>query len=185
LPTFLASVRDLCLFRRGPEDMPYSPVLLVALLVAYGLLEAGFNLHEGTPAALVADSLVGDLAIVGTLFLLLRGRDRAERFVQTMTALAAVDLLFDAASVLLMLPLPLQAWRRQWLAGPVHIVPTGNQALLVLAIVVLCIWQLCVCINILRRALELSVAGCVLILLLLGCVNLVVVTLGAGVLGVT
>lgn len=186
LHEFLASVRDICLFRRGPENMPYSPRLLVALLVACGALQVAFNLHDGIKPALIAGAFVGGLAMIWLVFLLLRGASKSERFVQTTSALAAVYLLFGLAKNLLTLLLPVKAWQQQMMADPTHLPEvTGHQAPVMFAIAALVIWQFCAWVGVLRRALEIPVAGGVLVFLLLVFVNLIVAALVAGVIGVS
>lgn len=165
--------------------MPYSPPLLIALLVVCGALQTGFNLHDGVEPALVAGSILGGLAMIGAVFLLLRGRDKSERFVQTTTALATVYLLFDAVTNLLTLLLPMKELREQLLSHPGHAPSlTGVQALVLLLIVALGIWQLCIWIGTLRRALEIPLAGGVLVFLLLVFINLIVAAVVAAVIGV-
>ncbi|HEX5961200.1 MAG TPA: hypothetical protein VFY97_08135 [Rhodanobacteraceae bacterium] len=185
MPAFLASLADLCRFRGGPEDLPYAPRLLVALLVACGVLQALFNLHQGASPALAAAALPGGLAALGMLFLLLRGRGKVERFVQTATSLTAVYLLFGIVTDALALLLPLQAWREQLLAHPEQPPAfTGQQILVLLVIFALGIWQLCIWIRILRRSLDASLAGAILVFLLLLIVDWVVVRLAAAAVGV-
>lgn len=182
---FLASLRDICLFRRGPEDMPYWPPLLIALLLACGVLQVGFNLHDGAKPALVAGSVIGGLAVIGAVFLLLRGRGKSERFVQTMTALAVVYLLFDVVTNLLTLLLPLKKLQEQLLSQPSHLPSlTGSQTLVMMVIAALGIWQLCVWISTLCRALEIPLAGGVLVFLVLVFVNLIFTVVVASVIGV-
>lgn len=165
--------------------MPYSPRLLIALLIACGVLQVGFNLHDGLAPALVAGSIIGGLAIVNTVFLLLRARGKSERFVQTMTTLAVVYLLFDIVTNLLTLLLPMQELREQWLAHPGHVPSlTGSQTLVLLVIAALGVWQLCVWIGTLRRALEIPLAGGVLVFLLLVFVNLIVTAAVVSLIGV-
>ena len=185
LREFFASLRDTCLFRRGPEDMPYAPWLLTALLVACAGMQVAFGLHDGIQRALIAGAIVGGLAMVWLVFLLLRGAGKPERFVQTTTALAAAYLLFGLAKSLLALLLPVKAWQEQMMAEPGHLpVVTGNQAPVMFAVAALVIWQFCVWVGILRRALEIPVAGGVLVFLLLLFVNVIVAALTAGVIGV-
>lgn len=185
LPGFLASVRDLCLFRGGPEDMPYSPRLLVALLVACGVLQVVFSIHDGIKPALAAAALVGSLAIVATVFLLLRGRGKSERFVQTLMALAVVYLLYDIVANLLALLLPMEELRKQLLSQPPRLPSlTGVQTLVMAVIAALGIWQLCIWIGTLRRSLEISVAGGVLVFLLLVFVNFIATAVAVGAIGV-
>ncbi|MGH8124469.1 MAG: hypothetical protein ACREPK_01285 [Rhodanobacteraceae bacterium] len=184
MPGFFASLRDTCRFRRGPEDMPYSPLLLIALLVGCAAMQVGFNLDDGARPALAASSIIGGLAAIGVVSLLLRGRGKPERFVQTTTSLAAVYLLFGLVNNLLTLLLPLKALREQLMSHPAHMPAlTGTQTLVVFVIAALEIWQLCVWIGTLRRALDVTVAGGVLVFLLLVLVNLTVTVVIASVAG--
>jgi len=176
LIAFLASFRDLCLFRRGPEDMPYAPWLLVALLIVAAIAEAAFDLHGGVRAGVVAAASIGTLATLAALLGLLRWRGRPERFVQTALALVASSLLFE----LIAMPLTLVIGHP---VSPADI--RGGQVLATLAVLVLAIWQVCISVNVLRRALDIPVAGGVLALLLLGFVDLFVTALGTAALGIT
>ncbi|TAN06926.1 MAG: hypothetical protein EPN36_03145 [Rhodanobacteraceae bacterium] len=184
MPAFLASLVDLCRFRRGPEDMPYAPPLLIGLLVACCVLQVLFNLHQGANPRLMAAALLAGLAAIGMLFLLLRGRGKSARFVQTLTALAAVYLLFGIVTDGLALALPLKAWREKLLAHPEQLpVIAGNQILIVLVIVALGVWQLCISIHVLRRALDTPLAGAILAFLLLFIVDWIAASLLTAALG--
>lgn len=185
LGALLASLRDICLFRRGPDDLPYTPRLLVALLVGCGVIQALMGVHEGAQGGVLAGAAVGGLAAIAMVWLLLRNHGKAERFVQTATALAATYLVFGVARWLLGQPLPLKAWREELLAQPPHLPEVvGVQAVLVFATAVIEIWQVLVWIGIVRRSLEVSLAGSVLVFLLLLMVNLVVAALVASAAGV-
>lgn len=178
-------MRDLCLFRRGPEDMPYAPALLVALLLGCVLVMVGLGLHDGKPPAVIAGAIAGGLVQLGLVFLMLRGRGLRARFVQAATALAVVTLLFDLVAGTLSLLLPVKAWREQFLANPSQIPqPAGSQATLALLVVLLSLWQLCVWVSILRRSLEIPLAGSILVVMGLFFAYAVVVVLAASLAGV-
>lgn len=184
LTGFLASFRDLCLFRRGPEDIPYAPRVLVALVVLCVAMQVGFNLHAGVKPGVATGIVIGSLAALGMVWVMLRGREKPERFVQTATALTAVYLVFELAQDLLTLRLPVEQWREQLTATPRQLPElTGSQELMAFAVVALGIWQLCIWISCLRRSLEISIAGGVLVFLLLVFVYMIVAVLAAGVLG--
>ncbi len=173
---FLASFRDLCLFRRGPEDMPYAPRLLAALLVASIVVQTAFDIHFGAGPAIVVAVAAGWLAMLALLHLLLRGRGMPERFVQAATALVAVKLVLDVIVYPLALSLPL----RQILAHPTSPASlTGFQGFALVAVGALGVWQLCVWTSIYRRSLGLSLPAAILVLLLTLFVNWLV----AGVFG--
>lgn len=179
LHPFFTSLRDICRFRRGPEDMPYSPRLLIGLLVACAAVQLAFDLHNGVTPGMAGAALVGGLVVVGMLFVLLRGRGKPERFVQTATAFTAVKLLFDIVVYPLALLLPLKQILTRF--DPADL--SGSQTLVMLAIAVLGIWELCVWIGLLRRSLDIPVAGGVLVFLLLFFVNSIVLGIGAGLTG--
>jgi hypothetical protein len=184
LPPFFAVLLGVCRFRRGPEDMPYSPPLLIALLVACGALQAYFNVYNGAAPGVAAAVVVGGLGLIGAVYLLLRGRGKSLRFVQTMTALAAAYLVFGVVVDALISGLSLAALSKQVLEHPDHPPAlTTLQTLMIPAVVALVIWQFCVFVGILRRALEIPVVGAVLVLLLLFLVDWFVASLVASAMG--
>jgi hypothetical protein len=166
---FLASLFDLCRFQRGPEDMPYAPRLLVALLAGCVAVQSAFELHYGAKPVIVVAVAAGWLAVLGLLRILLRGRGKPERFMQTATALASVTLLFDIVVYPLALLLPLQQILAHQAAAELTL--SGAQTLAMFAIAALGVWELCVWVATLRRSLELTLAGAVLMFLLLLIVN--------------
>lgn len=89
-----AQVRDLCLLRGDPQDLPFSPGLLVALLVAGTALDVVVgNALDGDGNAL-ARSLLSSLVVFGLCWVALAMRDLRNRFVQTAAALAATGIAF-------------------------------------------------------------------------------------------
>lgn len=184
LPSFFAVLLGICRFRRGPEDMPYSPPLLVALLVACAALQVFFNVYNGAAPGVAVAILIGGVALIGALYLLLRGREKSLRFVQAMTALAAAYLLFGVVIDALISWLSLAALSKQVLEHPDHPPAlTALQTLMIPGVVALVIWQFCVFVGILRRALEIPVVGAVLVLLLLFLVDWFVASLVASAMG--
>ena len=185
LPSFFAVLLDICRFRRGPEDMPYSPPLLVVLLIGCGALQFGFNVYNGAAPGVAGALLVGGVAFFGALYLLLRGRGQSLRFVQTMTALASVYLLFGVVIDAVISGFSLAALSEEVLKHPGHPPElTPLQALVIPGVVALVIWQFCVLVGIVRRALERPVAGAVLVFLLLFLVDWFVASLVASATGV-
>lgn len=161
--------------------MPYSPRLLVALLVASAGLAAFFDLRlRGAPAATVVASVLGTLATLLVLFELLRLRGKRERFVQTAVALTATSFVFELVAMPLLLVVPMPAPGAEALK-PEDV--TGGQMLAAFALLLVAIWQVCVLVGILRRAMDIPVVGGVLVLLTLACTNLVVAGLGSWLIG--
>lgn len=175
-----AGIRDLCLFRSGPQDMPYSPRVLIMLLIIGAIAEAAFDLPRGIPVAMVIGADAGTLIALAALHAMLRWRQKPERFVQSALALVVTSLLFE----LIVLPLIL-------LGGLPTVLPTQHlalsvpQTLTLLAVFVLVVWQAGIAANILRQALQVPFAGGVLALLLIGFADLFASAIVAVMLGVT
>ena len=140
----LALVGDLLLLRRGPQDVPYSPTLLLLALLPYALLSsvlAGFALPAGH-ALLYGPAEAALLTALVYAALLLRRR--LARYVQTLTALLLTGVAFNAVSV------PLTALAR----------PQNGLGLIILLLVG---WSFAVSVHILRHALDIPVPGSVLV----------------------
>jgi hypothetical protein len=172
----LARVRDLCLFRAGPQDLPYSPGTVIALLVVGAVLEAIFDTRQGSGATVIVAANLATLATLGVLRAMLRWRGKPERFVQTALALLASGLLCE----LIVLPLVLYFGHP---ADPANM--AGPKLLAGFVAMVLLIWQTCVSVRILRMAMEIPLPGAVLALFALGFVDIVATVLFAAALGAT
>jgi len=138
---------DLCLLRRGPEDLPYSPALtrlLVAALVAVELAYAVLlGIEQPLPRVLLSLTL-----LVGVPWLLLSLRSRLPRYAQTVAALAGSGALF----ALLFLPLALIA---SGMPEPVADArPEPRQILLGWITLLLLGWKLMINAHIYGRALD-------------------------------
>ena len=140
----LALVSDLLRLRRGPQDVPYSPTLLLLALVPYALLGsalAGFAI-PGERALLYGPAEATLLA--GLVYVALALRRQPARYVQTLTALVLAGVAFNVLS------LPLTALAR----------PDNGLGLLILLLVG---WSFAVSVHILRQALDIPVPGSVLV----------------------
>lgn len=143
----LKQLVEICLLRRGPQDLPYSIPLtrgLVAVGVGLDLIYAALlDLPQPLPRILLSLAL-----LLALPWLLLNLRQRRERYVQTLAALAGTSLLFTVV----FLPLALFA------AGLPPIVPdvapTPGQLLFGWLTLGLVGWKLAVNGHILRQALD-------------------------------
>jgi hypothetical protein len=142
----LTALRGLCLLRIGPQDLPYSPGLFGALVVANVLLDALVGALLGKLGEALTASLLTAAVTLGFVYLLLRINSRAARFVQTGTALAAAALVFSVLAV------PAQVALTPMPTDPAALAP--SQALALLGVVALGAWSLAVSAHILRNALE-------------------------------
>lgn len=142
-----ARVLGLCLLRGGPQDLPFSPALLVALLVASITLDAGIGNTLAVDARALERALLSTLVILGLCWATLALRDQRHRFVQTATAIIATGIVFTLlqATILLVLGNPP-------VAAP-HLTPA--QALVAWLLLAVFLWQLTVTAHIVRHATEL------------------------------
>lgn len=109
MAALLRQLFELCLLRRGPQDLPYSPQAVLGFALALVLVQM-------TVARLVVDPPLTTLAgralitlglVLATPAWLLRLRGMANRTAQTQLAMAGAGLLFTLAMVpvgLVMLP---------------------------------------------------------------------------------
>ncbi len=135
---------DICLFRKGPQDIPASAVLLKLCLLAYGA--SGFLvLLLGAPAPVALLQVLLDLVLLAGLLhlILLLGR-HPSRFEQTLTALTGAGALIG------LLALPLMHWI-------VRQGPGGDTTLPWLLMLGLMVWSVAIIAHILRHALGTTV----------------------------
>jgi hypothetical protein len=95
---------DICLFKRGPQDVPASPVLLGLVVLVY--LGVGFVLLslEGQWSDAIMQVLVELSILLGFVWVNLRFMGFQARFVQTAAAMTGCDALISSFAV------PLLSW---------------------------------------------------------------------------
>lgn len=132
---------DICLFRKGPQDVPASAALLKVCALAYAL--SGFVvLRLSTPTSIAIPQVLLDLALLaGLLYLVLSLRRYPQRFGQTLSALTGVGVLMA------LLALPLMVWIVQ--QGP-----DGDTVLPSMLLLGLMGWSIAIMAHILRHALN-------------------------------
>ena len=154
---FVRLVIDVCRMRRGPQDIPYSPTLLIALLVASTVLDVVVG---GLLGATVGESLFRALLfsviLLGFTALALGMRHRRGRFVQAVSAMVACGLAIS----LLQAPLALLIGSGRAAAGETTVVLAASALhyLLVVGLFAASAWQLLIFANILRAALQIAFA---------------------------
>lgn len=178
MSSVVAIFRDILLLRRGPQDLPYSPRLLLGLAavsVLVPLLQtpviAGLEIPFGTA---LLGSVFGVLFLLGVLRLILRLRGFANRFVQTACAFLGTDLIFTAIN------LPLQ-----WLYGTPPQLPgaatesplTEIQVLVTVLSLPLRVWAILVWAHIFRHSLAVSLGRGIAIVLGLGIIVVLLASL--------
>jgi hypothetical protein len=144
---------DICLFKKGPQDVPASRLLFGLALAAYWVVGiALLSLHSDWLEA-VGQAVTESLLLLVFCWVLLRLTNRLSRLLQTTTALLATDALISLPGALLL------SW---WLARP-------DAAGLQFGLVALTIWHLAVISQVLRLAVSRPLAfGVVLALTYVG-----------------
>lgn len=155
----LHCLRQICLFRAGPQDLPYSTTLATRLSVALvGLGVAGMVL-QGTDSGRIPLRVVMIIAfLLLPAWLLLRWRGLSPRYVQTLTAIAGVGVLYNV----LALPLVVSLASRQDAIGT-----DPGLALVSWLLLALTLWRLLVSAHIWRHALSLPLSAGAIIALAL------------------
>ncbi len=148
-PGLPGQVLELCRLRGGPQDLPWSPLLLAGLFVAATALDVMVGDLLDRDGNALARSLLSSLVILGLCWIALAVRNFRNRFVQTATAIIATGIVFTLLQGALL-----------WLGG----VPpatgsaplTSTQALVAWALFAIFLWQVAVTAHIVRHAVELG-----------------------------
>ncbi|MBL8297249.1 MAG: hypothetical protein JNN30_02770 [Rhodanobacteraceae bacterium] len=159
MPSLVAILRDILLVRRGPQDLPYSPLLLAvaALASLAGSYWATVLLLPQQPDVLLHVS-AALLLQLGSYYLLLNAFQRKARFVQTSLANLLVDVAFTLA-ILPLLPIFEPMTRR----GATPDTVTAAAAFASLLFIAFGIWRVVVAAHILRQALDVRLLPALLI----------------------
>lgn len=150
-----ALFRDVLMLRRGPQDLPHSPVLLAALCVVsvvVDLVLASFLLDGPVPFTRALFSL---LLLIALPALALSMAGLAPRLVQTATALVGTGIVFS------LLALPVVAGVGELPSDPSELTP--SQQLFGLISIVLLAYQVAVKGHILRHAMDVPLRAGVLL----------------------
>ena len=133
---------QICLLRRGPQDLPTSGILLAIALIAHTVMSILLsNVFLGAASALLSGLLETVLlvALTGTLLYVQR---RNARLIQTLTALAGTG------AIITVIALPISGW----LHGADR--AAGEGVFVVLLWLILTVWSLAVAGHIFRHALS-------------------------------
>ena len=135
---------DICLFRKGPQDVPAGMALLKLCLLGYGL-SGLMVLLLNTPAPVAILQILLDLVLLaGLLHLALLARRHSRRFEQTLSALTGTGTLMG------LLALPVMFWI-------ISQGPDGDVQWPSLLLLALMAWSVAIMAHILRHALDIPV----------------------------
>ncbi len=135
---------DICLFRKGPQDVPASTALLKICLLIYALSGFVVLLLSTSASVAILQVLLDLLLLIGLLHLALLLRRHPRRFEQTLIALAGVGTLAG------LLALPLMFWIVQQGANGDIVLPSF------LMLVLMC-WSISIMAHILRHSLDIPI----------------------------
>ena len=100
MPPFFYLIRDICLLRRGPQDLPYSVPLLLSVAAGCVLLQLGVAIaRDASLSGVLAGAILWLMFTLGALNLVLTLRSLRNRFVQAATALLGCALAFTLLSL--------------------------------------------------------------------------------------
>jgi len=144
---------DICLFKRGPQDVPASRLLFGLALVAYWIVGIALLSLQSDWLEAVGQAVTESLLLLAFCWVLLWVTNRLSRLLQTATALLATDALISLPGALLL------SW---WLSRP-------DAPGLQFGLVALTVWHLAVISQVLRLAVSRPLAfGVVLALTYVG-----------------
>jgi hypothetical protein len=146
---------QIALLRRGPQDVPASTVLLVATIAAYFVVNLFLSTVLPPPSGPWLQILIADVLFTMAWYaLLLRLMNKAERFLQTTTAVFGYQAILSPLSI-----------AAGWLIGQFREntlwqLPVGLLFVLVFA------WSVAANSQVLKSALEWSMPACVALVIL-------------------
>jgi hypothetical protein len=159
MPPFFELIRDICLLRRGPQDLPYAPQLLVAVAAACVAVQLAVAIARSVPVGgVLVGALMWLMMTLGALHLILTVRNLRNRFVQAATALLGCALVFT------LLSLPIALLVSDPPPTPQQMTPL--QLVLGLVSLPLLVWKIVVDAHVFRSSLDIPfVSGLVIALL--------------------
>ena len=154
LSTLSRAFLDICLLRRGPQDLPKSTVLLALCLILYTVLDVLLTVQTRP----FADALLVTFVDVGFLlvltFLILRQHQHLDRLPQTMTALFGTGVILG----IFIFPLVYGGVQNQY--------ESWLQQIIVLLFLIMVIWNVAVLAHIVRHAISTSMGIGIMIAIL-------------------
>lgn len=143
---------DICTFRRGPQDTPYSPFLFGLLLVVYLAFGLGTYLLPDSRGVthpliqIIAYLLVDAIIWMSLVFLILRAYGFATRSLQTITSLLAVEIILNFVQ----LPFVL-------IVSGASSQTVGTSLINIFGTMLILLWELAIYTHIFRNALSTSI----------------------------
>lgn len=145
---------DLCLFQAKPQDLPASSTLVVATTVAAIVTNILTHRADGQIPMVIAMSTAQVVVFGFAIWMVLRWKQKVERFRQTVTA------IFGTSALLQLVAWPVVGWLHQVKESPDASMPMT-------LLFALSIWVLAIAVYVMKQALELGTG--VSFLITVGC----------------
>ena len=145
LMTLSKAFLDVCLLRKGPQDLPKSSVLLAFSFFLYLVIDVLLTVQSRPIADSLMVSLLDVCFLAGVVSLILRQHQHIDRFLQTMTALFGTGVILG----IFIFPLVYGGVQNQY----------GDllQQIIILLFLVMVIWNVAVLAHIIRHAISTSI----------------------------
>jgi hypothetical protein len=154
LSTISKAFLDICLLRKGPQDLPKSTELLVLCLFMYTLIDVLLTVQSRPFVDALMVSFVDAGFLLLVTFLILKQHKHLERWHQTMTALFGTGVVLG----IFIFPLVFGGIQNQYEAW--------LQQIIVLLFLIMVIWNVAVLAHIVRHAMSTSTGIGVMIAIL-------------------
>ncbi len=154
LGTLTKAFLDICLLRKGPQDLPKSTVLLYMCLTLYTVFDVLLTLQARSIEDALLVSLVDVCFLLAVTFFILKQHHHLDRWIQTITALCGTGVILGV----FIFPLVYGSAQNQY--------ETWLQQIIILLFLVMIIWNIAVLAHIVRHAISSSMGIGIMIAIL-------------------
>ena len=144
LSTLSKAFFDICLLRKGPQDLPKSSVLLYLSLILYMVFDVLLTVQARPFEDALLVSLVDVGFLLGVTFFILKQHHHLDRWVQTITALCGTGVILG----IFIFPLVYGGAQNQY--------ETWLQQIIIILFLIMVIWNIAVLAHIVRNAISTS-----------------------------
>ena len=144
LSTLSKAFFDICLLRKGPQDLPKSSVLLYLSLILYMVFDVLLTVQARPFEDALLVSFIDVGFLLGVIFFILKQHHYLDRWVQTITALCGTGVILG----IFIFPLVYGGAQNQY--------ETWLQQIIILLFFIMVIWNIAVLAHIVRNAISTS-----------------------------
>ena len=156
---------DVCLLRKGPQDLPKSSVLLAFSFFLYLLIDVLLSVQSRPVADALMVSLLDAFFLAGIVFLILRQHQHLDRLLQTMTTLFGTGVMLG----IFILPLVYGTVQNQY--GELL------QQIIISLLLLMVIWNVAILAHIIRHAISTTIGISIMIAILYCLMNSLLFTM--------